>query len=152
MPTTHIAEKQLELFSSFNTIQDCPDDLEQSFEPDHVYHFGAVNLAASPYLHLIRAKGDPERSPRGPGRALLWRNLDTRTPEAWAERIAAHLNDGVPRTFNRIMVELSDFTADVAFGTTADEGLWLAVERGHLALTHEAPVLFTSPNCIEVDV
>jgi len=136
---------QLDLFSSSSTAT-APSDSEprvQGTALDLTFHVGPVNIAASPYVHLIRAKDDPERSPRGPGRALLWRNLDKHTPEAWADRIVTHLSDGVPRTFNRIMVELSDFTADVAFGTAADEGLWIAVSSHQLALTHDAPILFT---------
>lgn len=85
---------------------------------------------------------DPGRSPRGPGRALLWKGLDKHTTEEWAARIVTHLSDGILRTFNRIMVEVSDFTADVAYGSSADEGLWLAVSRHQLALTYDAPILF----------
>lgn len=140
---------QLDLFSSSSTAA-APSDSEarvQGTDLNLTFHVGHVDVAASPYVHLIRAKDDPERSPRGPGRALLWRNLDTHTPEQWAERITTHVSDGVPRTFNRIMVELSDFTADVAFGTNAEEGLWVAVANHQLALTHDAPILFTMAAC-----
>jgi len=63
------------------------------------------------------------------------------TAEEWRTRIVAHLADGIPRTLNRIAVELVDATADVV-GDTAEAGLWLAVERGEIWWTAEAPIHF----------
>jgi len=137
---------QLELFAGSSTAR--VDDAPSATGTQRTFYLGPAARASSPYLHLVRASDDPERSPRGPGRALLWRSLDKHTAEAWAARIVEHLSDGTPRTFNRIMVELSDFTADVAFESTADDGLWLAVTRHQLALTHDAPVLFTCSDCL----
>jgi hypothetical protein len=115
------------------------------------FHSGVPSLrGAAKYVVIIRAKGDPERSPRpssksDPDHALAWKKkVQTGTPEEWADRIVKLLSDGVHRTFNRIVVELADTTADVAFGERPEQGLWLAVERGDLMLTHEAPILFTT--------
>jgi len=97
--------------------------------------------AAIKYTLIIRGKDDPER-PSTLG-ALAWRKkVKTGTPEEWARRIIQHLADGVPRTFNRIMVEISGVTADIAFHHPPEDGLWLAVERGYLGWTSEAPILF----------
>lgn len=109
----------------------------------------------SAYVHLIRAPGDPERRARakslgGPG------NNDKASEGHWsklppaeecAEAITALLADDVPRTFNRIAVELWDKTADVAFGQGPDHGLWLLVERGDVEHTLTAPVLFRRRRC-----
>lgn len=122
---------------------------DRTSPPD--FHSGVPSLrGTAKYVVIIRAKGDPERSPRpssknDPGHALAWKKkVKTGTPEEWADRIVKLLSDGIHRTFNRIVVELADTTADVAFGYPPEKGLWLAVERGDLMLTHEAPILFTT--------
>ena len=99
---------------------------------------------AAVYVHLVRGPADPERSPREArrGQSLRWKRLDDAFPAEWADAIVAHLADGVPRTFNRVMVELFDTTADVAFESHADAGLWRAVEDGRLEYTPSAPVYF----------
>ncbi len=100
------------------------------------------------YVHLVRAPGDPERTPRlkhgagGDGLALWRRRLNKVAPAELAPAITAHLADGVPRTFNRLGVELLDKTADVLFGTAFDDALWLLVEQGVLVYTTRAPVRF----------
>ena len=96
------------------------------------------------YTHVIRGPNDPERSPRSArrGQTLRWRGLDDASPEAWADAIVLHLEDGMPRTFNRLMVELFDVPSSVAFETNADRGLWLAVEAERLEYTPSAPVYF----------
>lgn len=97
----------------------------------------------SRYVHLIRDKSDPERAQRGPiPTPFAWRRINDAPPEQWADAIVAHLTDGMPRTFNRIALELTTMTADVAFDTTLDKGLWLAVGAGRLLLTLEAPIFF----------
>lgn len=101
------------------------------------------------YTVLIRAPGDPERRPREARQAAMgkeaaaveWRAWRAASAEEWRARIVAHLADGNPRTFNRIAVELVDATADVV-GDTAQAGLWLAVERGEVWWTSDAPVHF----------
>jgi hypothetical protein len=113
-------------------------------EPPPGFAYGPVGRSGmASYVHLIRAPGDPARSPRGPGRALLWRQLGKHSVSAWAERILALLSDGEPRTFNRIMVELADFGADTGFRENPDRALWHLVEQRKLVLTLEAPILFT---------
>lgn len=104
---------------------------------------------AHAYTVLIRGSDDPERAPRPKGRGRVATQdvtphltIAKTTATVWASRIAAHMNDGILRTFNRIAVELTGKTADVVFKTTFEDGLWLLVERGLLEYTPEAPVLF----------
>lgn len=135
---------QLELFSPEPLAPVCQQSPEEKGEPK--FFTGLPERAGmATYVHIIRADDDPERGPRN-GQTLRWRRIADHSPAAWRDRIVQHLSDGIPRTFNRIMVELADFTADVAAGTNADRGLWLGVEQKRLALTLEAPVLF-----IEID-
>lgn len=100
------------------------------------------------YLHIIRAGDDPERSPRPPGGRedrAPHRTL-AETPIATCEaEILALLADGVPRTFNRIGVELLDHTADTLLGSPYDEALWNLVDRAELEHTLDTPILFRLP-------
>jgi hypothetical protein len=97
------------------------------------------------YLHLVRGRDDPERSPR-PAGGYVDRSphLKLRKTDAadWRAQIVAQLTDGVPRTFNRIGVELLDKTADVLFGSPVEDALWSLVADGLLEHTLKAPVLF----------
>ena len=101
------------------------------------------------FTHLIRAKGDPERPPRGAVGATDWKRVNDLTVAQWARRIEAHLGDGTPRTFNRIAVELTGFTADVVFGENPDGGLWHAVQQGRVAWSADGPVHFTLVECLK---
>ncbi len=98
------------------------------------------------FTALIRAPDDPERSPRGAhgrDRMALWRrHLKKDSSETWFFRIGDLLLDGVPRTMNRIGVELLDKTADILLQTPFEDGLWQLVEEGHVEFTMDAPVLF----------
>lgn len=101
------------------------------------------------YVVLIRAPDDPERAPRPKGRGRVATQdvaphlTIRRTPAStWASKIAAHMNDGTPRTFNRIAMELTGKTADVVATTTFHDAIWLLVEQGVLEYTPDAPVLF----------
>lgn len=101
------------------------------------------------YLHIVRGSDDPARRQRATERAdaggdsQVWRKLFRKaTTEQWRKAICDHLADGVPRTFNRIMVELADMTADVAFDKAPDRALWELVEAGTLEHTLEAPIYF----------
>jgi len=96
------------------------------------------------YVVLIRDWRDPQRRLRGSEQGDVAPHLTLRkTPAAtWAEQIAKHMEDGVPRTFNRIAVELLDKTADVVSTTPFLDGLWLLVEKQVLEYTPRAPVYF----------
>lgn len=99
------------------------------------------------YVVLIRDKNDPEREPRpgllkDPGHATRWKQMDKSSPGEWRRVIVNLLADGIPRTFNRVMVELIGMTADTAAGKNPEKGLWLGVEHGDLEYTSEAPILF----------
>ena len=68
--------------------------------------------------------------------------LNKTPPEEWSSIIHDHLSDGVPRTFNRIMIELADVSADVAFRESPDQGLWALVEKNLIDHTATTPVYF----------
>ena len=98
------------------------------------------------YVHLARAPGDPERSPRearGKANATAWRKRFAKsTVPKWRDAILEHMLDGRARTFNRIAVELADATADVVFGKAPDTALWQLVAEGWLEYTPSSPVFF----------
>jgi hypothetical protein len=84
----------------------------------------------SRYTIAIRSDVDPERSSREERRAKLQamglsteeltnevRRLAKADPEVWVKRITQVLNDGDPRTLNRISLELLDKTADITMDT-----------------------------------
>lgn len=112
--------------------------------------WGAGALRPDGFHHVARAADDPERRTRKQRRDELgrhtavhgWRQLAKEPREAWAARIREHLADGEPRTFNRIMVELADTTADIAYMTPADAGLWELVAGGEVEHTARIPLLF----------
>lgn len=101
------------------------------------------------YAILVRAPGDSERRSREDRHAAMgvesaaseWKRLKLATAEQWAERFAAVLADGRPRTLNALTVELADATADMA-GDNAAAALWLLKERGKVEHTVEVPVLW----------
>lgn len=93
------------------------------------------------YLVLIQAPDDPKLPP--PSSSTAWKKkVKTGTAEEWADKIADHLSDGVPRTFNRIMIELAGVEASTAHEEVPEVGLWLAARRGDLLFTYDEPVLF----------
>ncbi len=101
------------------------------------------------YLHLVRSPDDPERVdirtlPEAlRDRVAAWRrSLAKATPESFEEPILALLADGVPRTFNRIAVELLDKTADVLLDTPPDRALWSLVFASKVEHSIAVPVLF----------
>lgn len=100
------------------------------------------------YTHMIRAPEDPERLSReerrrihGPGVVTKWQKLHKRPVEEFREEILAHMADGKQRTFNRISVELYDYTADVA-GPAITKAVFDLVEERELEHTMDAPVYF----------
>jgi hypothetical protein len=97
------------------------------------------------YTTLIRGDDDPERKPRPPGGQLdktPHHSIARRLILDIKEEILAHMQDGIPRTMNRIGVELWDKTADILFQTNVERAMWQLVEDEALAFTMEAPVLF----------
>ena len=102
------------------------------------------------YVHLVRAPDDPKRPPRptaaerdaGRDQNREWRAIAKLPVPELAERIAADLADGEPRTFNRIAVEMFGKTADVLFDKAPDHALWTLVADGRVEHTVEAPIRF----------
>jgi hypothetical protein len=101
------------------------------------------------YVHLVRAQGDPERSPRLGAKdpksdtlAVWRRTLKKEAPESWEPRILELLADGRPRTFNEIGVTLLDKTADNLHQLPPDVALWSLVDRCEIEHTLEAPIFF----------
>lgn len=95
---------------------------------------------AMAYTHLIRSPSDPLRSPRHFTKAtrLRWKDPISR----WSDAILGLLANQEPRTFNAIVVELADVTADMAFLEAPDHALWGLVSTGKVEHTPQAPVLF----------
>lgn len=101
------------------------------------------------YLHLIRSPEDPERADirllpaelRDRGAEWL-KSLMTSGAADWHAPILALLADHVPRTFNRIGVELLDKTADILLETPPDEALWALVAAREVEHTMSTPVFF----------
>lgn len=97
------------------------------------------------YTHLIRSPSDPERSPRPKGGhkdRAPHRTLAKRPAAEIEELLLSGLEDGEPRTFNRLGVEIFDLTADVLFTTPGNTILWQLVAQGKIEHTLEAPILF----------
>lgn len=113
--------------------------------PATTWNRSAVDRSGSAaFVHLIRHPKDPRRSPRPPGgraERAPHRRLGAMDTDDLARQLLGLLADGVPRTFNRLAVELWDVTADVVFETAADRALWRLVGP---VLEHSlvAPVLF----------
>jgi hypothetical protein len=128
---------QLELFTPEAPAQAPPDGLVKGLRVDR--------SGAARYVHLIRSPEDPERTerPRGgrPDRAPH-RTLELTTVDHWKREILRLLSDGVPRTFNRLGVELLDQTADMLLDSPVDRALWELVEASLLEHTMEGPIYF----------
>lgn len=96
------------------------------------------------FTALVRRDDDPivatKRSRKeGPD---WWRRALKEEPRVWADRVVAHLSDGVPRTFHRICVELVGCDGSVCFKENPWKGVWLAVEQGRLEYESKAPARF----------
>jgi hypothetical protein len=124
---------------------------DESTTPVAVWHTGPGldRSGTFAYVHLIRAADDPERRPRYKGQDaaphLTLRR--TTTVASWRRRLLLHLADGVPRTFNRCMVELAGLTADVGFDENPDHALWALVDAELVACTLVAPIRFRLACC-----
>jgi len=98
------------------------------------------------YTHLIRARSDPdERVKRGKAAGYDpqgWRKLSKQPISRHEKRILKLLDDGKPRTFNRIGVEIWGRTADMLAATTINDALWNLVEKDQVEHDLVAPILF----------
>lgn len=96
------------------------------------------------YAHLVRATDDPEeRKKRGAeGSSVDWKKLAKVPVAEWRQRLLEHMRDGVPRTFNRLCVELTGHTADVCFQEGPDTALWGLADDGLAEHTVDVPVMF----------
>lgn len=112
---------------------------------------GAVDRSGpmEQFVHLVRAPEDPQRSSREHRRRLVedvneeWRRVTGRdTFDEWRSRIVALLSDGRARTFNAIVVEIADITADVAFTKAPEKALWSLVSESNVEHTIHAPIRF----------
>lgn len=100
---------------------------------------------AERYLHVIRSPGDPpDVRPRGRGVRDPdgWKELRKKPPAWWYERFRLLLADKKPRTFNRMMLELAGYTADIAFEEVPDIALWAMVGEREIEHTIAVPILF----------
>jgi hypothetical protein len=101
-------------------------------------------------MTVIRGPDDPERRPREArpdsdralNAVLKLNQIKKLSVDELKPIIRDALDDGEPRTFNRICVELWDRTADLLFGERPEEALWQLAEAGEVAFTREAPVYF----------
>ncbi len=105
------------------------------------------------YTHIVRAADDPERTDIRAlpehlrDREAKWRKGIKETPPAvYKPLILALLADGLPRTFNRIGVELLDKTADNLLDLPPDKALWELVHEGRVEHTTKSPILFRRRN------
>ena len=75
--------------------------------------------------------------------AVAWKSLEGHADE-WAATILEYMADGKPRTFNRLVLELTDYhhTADNAFKRGPDQAIWLLVQASQIEHTLEAPIQF----------
>lgn len=103
------------------------------------------------FAHIIRSPFDPDRSSREQRRKIrgkdpvAWKkDLKSGDVARWKREILRLLGDREPRTFNRIVLELTDgqHTADIARGNDPDAALWSLVEAKNVEHTDESPVLF----------
>lgn len=125
--------------------------------PRWTYHFGLPDRSGmAKYLHLARSPYDLEETKaRGAGKreADHWKRTDS--VETFRQRIADLFQDGEPRTFNTICVELTGTTADVWFEKAPDAALWSLVEDLALVWAQElGAVWFLPASCLgpaEVD-
>ena len=96
------------------------------------------------YPVLIRAEDDPDETIKRGGGAdsSAWKDVRKVSADEWLTRIAMTLSDGVPRTFNRLAVELTGHTANTFLGEPIEDALWLGVESGVLEYCPVAPIRF----------
>jgi len=114
--------------------------------PATTWHTGPLERQGlHEYVHLVRHPDDPRRTPRGARKksATAWRkDMARHSVEAWRCFLLDHLAQHGPCTFNAAMVQLMDYTADVAFRKPPDRALWQLVAEGLVEHTNHTPVLF----------
>jgi len=102
------------------------------------------------YLHLVRAEDDPPRSSRKERQAREFteevrrrEDMTKKTRPEWRRRIFDYLRTHDSSTFNTILVDLADITADMGHGVPGD-ALWDLVEAGKVYHTDPSrhPVWF----------
>lgn len=109
----------------------------------NIYRSGLMTFA-----HIVRCPTDPERVPRSArkGKAAAWRQ-DMKAPVSeWESSILRLMADGQSRTFNKLILELTDYsyTADVAFQGNPDKAIWSLVKAERVEHTLVSPILFRS--------
>lgn len=105
------------------------------------------------YTHLIRSERDPTETMAHGGAKyddagnlisgrdpLHWKK--TKSVEEFKKGILELLEDGEPRTFNAICVELTGTTADVWFDKPIDQALWALVKDETLAWSNSEGAVF----------
>ena len=101
---------------------------------------------AGGYTHLVRAAGDPERrgaakeQGRGWSGYVLQRKLKQGCLGNFTVPILALLADAIPRTFNRIAVEMLDVTADVVFATPFEDALEELFDCEQIEMSEGLPI------------
>lgn len=149
------------MISAAQLCLEIPEPIVGDGKPDDglwTYHRGLpFREGMHRYTHLVWGQDDPAET-RGRGARAIetgerptgwWKAIGG--PEEWAEKILAHMQDGKPRTFNRICVELTGATANVFFEKGPDVALWLLVERELLWWTAEAPIYFIHRDALTFD-
>lgn len=108
--------------------------------------------AIEPLIIMTRDAGDPtstaeKKTSAEEKRACgdytqqhLW--VGKKPVEEWRASIVEKLSDGEPRTFNRLMVELIDKTADICSGSTPEWAIWELVRDGVIEHTTSEPIFF----------
>lgn len=102
------------------------------------------------YSILVMGPDDDERLSRKEARKLYggheayataWKKLNDQPPEAWADRMVELLEDGKPRTFHQMMLELTQHaqTASTAFLENPHAGLSMAIADGRIMITNNVP-------------
>jgi len=103
------------------------------FWPDKEVSIGEWGPAG--FMIAARGVADPQRSERGTYGTLDWRKTMARPVSFWRPRFLNALEDGEPRTFNRLLVEIANVTGDMGGTTSAEWALWGLVEEGLVAHT-----------------
>ncbi len=142
--------EQLALFAETAPVERVPE----WYEAETLSYFSGVpdRSGIAAFTHIIRSAVDGERESRearqrrlgNAAAAVEWTTLKRGKVPEWEAATEALMLDGTPRTFNGIVLALTDgsMTADTAMDKDPDVALWRLVERGVLRWTERAPVFF----------